>query len=91
MSVTDSANPSVRLLFFGRLADCIHPAEFSLPLESTSNVKQIFERVAEQHPELAKARSNYSIKAARNQALCDWETEVNAGDEIAFLPPVTGG
>ena len=31
------------------------------------------------------------MKAARNLAYCDWETVVNPGDEVAFMPPVAGG
>jgi len=32
-----------------------------------------------------------SIRVAINQNFCDWDTEIKDGDEIAFMPPVTGG
>ena len=31
------------------------------------------------------------IRAAINHAVVDDLTEINAGDEVAFFPPVTGG
>lgn len=32
-----------------------------------------------------------SVLMARNQQLCDIQTHVQSGDELAFFPPVTGG
>ena len=31
------------------------------------------------------------VRAARNRALCKDSERIEAGDEIAFFPPVTGG
>ncbi|CAD5271977.1 Molybdopterin synthase subunit MoaD [Alteromonas sp. 38] len=35
--------------------------------------------------------SNSNVLMARNQQLCDTKTLIQAGDELAFFPPVTGG
>jgi len=40
-------------------------------------------------PELAKYRS--SVVASRNQEFVAWDTVLHSGDEVAFLPPVSGG
>lgn len=32
-----------------------------------------------------------AIICAKNQQLCDANTAIAAGDEVAFFPPVTGG
>ncbi|MDO6569217.1 MoaD/ThiS family protein [Alteromonas sp. 1_MG-2023] len=37
------------------------------------------------------AGNNSSVLMARNQQLCDVNTHVESGDELAFFPPVTGG
>jgi molybdopterin synthase catalytic subunit len=31
------------------------------------------------------------VRAARNLAYCDWETPIEPGDEVAFMPPMAGG
>lgn len=32
-----------------------------------------------------------NLRVARNEELVPWETELSAGDEIVFIPPVAGG
>jgi molybdopterin converting factor subunit 1 len=32
-----------------------------------------------------------SLKVAINDAFCDWDTELKAGDSLVFIPPVAGG
>ena len=39
----------------------------------------------------ADSANNSSVLMARNQQLCDIQTHVQSGDELAFFPPVTGG
>ena len=32
-----------------------------------------------------------SVRVAINQTLVEWSSPLNDGDELAFLPPITGG
>lgn len=32
-----------------------------------------------------------ALRVAQNQVVCDWNTPLQAGAEVAFFPPVTGG
>jgi len=79
----------VRVLFFGRLKDIVGRAEDSAELNDGDRLEDLFARYGERFPELAAFRS--SVVASVNQVFADWRSPLAAGDEIAFLPPVSGG
>ena len=81
----------VKVLFFGRLKDVVGQPEESLDLNDNdaSTIEQLFALYSERIPELAKYRS--SVVASRNQEFAAWDTLLHSGDEVAFLPPVSGG
>jgi len=79
----------VRILFFGQLRELVGVAEESGELPAGATLAQVFERYAERFPKLAGFRN--SMVVSRNQEFAAWDTPVSAGDEIAFLPPVSGG
>ena len=79
----------VKVLFFGRLRELIGVAEEALELPERATLAQVFERYAERYPKLAGFRG--SMVVSRNQEFAAWDERVAAGDEIAFLPPVSGG
>ncbi len=79
----------VKVLFFGRLKDVVGQSEESLDLADSSTIEQLFALYSERIPELAKYRS--SVVASRNQEFASWDTPLHPGDEVAFLPPVSGG
>lgn len=79
----------VKVLFFGRLKDIIGQSEESLDLNEASTIEQLFALYSQRFPELAKYRS--SVVASRNQEFAAWNTPLHSGDEVAFLPPVSGG
>ena len=79
----------VKVLFFGRLKELIGHAEDSVEFADAATIEQLFALYAARHPELAKYRS--SVVASRNQEFAAWDTPLRSGDEVAFLPPVSGG
>ena len=78
-----------RVLFFGKLKELAGSAEQSVEIGSGATIADLFERFASQAPALAPFRS--SVVASRNQEFAPWSTVLEPGDEIAFLPPVSGG
>jgi len=78
-----------RVLFFGRLKEIAGAAEQSVELRSGATIADLFENFARRTPALASYRS--SVVASRNQEFAPWTTVLEPGDEIAFLPPVSGG
>jgi molybdopterin converting factor subunit 1 len=78
-----------RVLFFGRLKELAGGAEQSIEMGAGATIAELFDRFANQTPALASFRS--SVVASRNQEFASWNTVLEPGDEIAFLPPVSGG
>ncbi len=77
------------VLFFGRLKELVGHAEESLEIAEATTIEQLFGLYAVRLSELAKYRS--SVVASRNQEFAAWDTPLRTGDEVAFLPPVSGG
>lgn len=79
----------VKVLFFGRLKELSGQVEDSMEFADGGTIEQLFALYSTRIPELAKYRS--SVVASRNQEFAAWDTPLRSGDEIAFLPPVSGG
>src|SRR5271169_2219933 len=80
---------TAKVLFFGRLKELIGVGEDAYELRDGAAIEQIFAYYAARCPQLAAFRS--SVVASRNREFASWETPVHSGDEVAFLPPVSGG
>lgn len=79
----------VKVLFFGQLKDITTRSDDSLELQEGATLKDIFEHYAAQYPRLNALRSNIVI--ACNHHFAEVSTVVADGDEVALLPPVSGG
>jgi len=84
-----STTVRVKVLFFGRFRELTGLAEEAGDLPAGATLAQVFAHYAERYPKLAEFRA--SMVVSRNQEFAAWDTRVSAGDEIAFLPPVSGG
>jgi molybdopterin converting factor subunit 1 len=79
----------VKVLYFGRLKEVSGTTEESVELRDGSPIEELFRQCAAEKPELRKFRS--SLVAARNREFAAWDTPLRPGDEVGFLPPVSGG
>lgn len=79
----------VRVLFFGQLREIVGASEEKAELSEGARVEDLFERYGRRFPKLAEFRG--SIAPSLNQEYSDWRTPLAGGDEVAFLPPVSGG
>jgi molybdopterin synthase catalytic subunit len=79
----------VKVLFFGVLKDVVGKPEDLLDLAEGATVGGVFEEYARRFPPLREMAA--SIVPARNQEFSPVSTPVEDGDEVAFLPPVSGG
>ena len=80
---------NVRVLFFGAARDVVGQSEGNLALSSPANATMAFEKVLSTYPDLR--RFGRSLLFAVNQEYAPGDREVREGDELAVLPPVSGG
>ncbi len=79
----------VRVLFFGILKDLVGRAEDRLEVREGARLAAVFEHYAARVPRISQMQD--SIVLARNQEFTSPEAPLAEGDEIALLPPVSGG
>jgi len=80
---------SVRVLFFGAARDAVGADEADLRLDPPHTAANAFEQLLNIHPNLR--RFGKSLLFAVNQEYARPDREINAGDELAVFPPVSGG
>ncbi|MGN6347489.1 MAG: molybdopterin converting factor subunit 1 [Candidatus Nitrosocosmicus sp.] len=80
---------SISLLYFAFIKD-ITGVEFdSLELPSGISVKSLIEIILEKYPHLSKIIN--MIQVSVNYKVVDRDTLLKEGDEVALLPPISGG
>jgi len=78
-----------RVLFFGLLKDVVGTSAEVSEFAEGADLRTVFDAYASRHPRLRDLAG--SIVVARNQEFADLGTKIAEGDEIAFLPPMSGG
>jgi len=79
----------IRVLFFGLLKDFADPSEDVVDMPPGSTIESLFAHYVSRYPKLEGLAG--SIALARNQQFAQPGELLADGDEIAFLPPVSGG
>jgi sulfur-carrier protein len=83
-----------RILFFGRLSDIAGGAERDVQLPpSISTVMKLRQWLSNENSALGDALNRPNVRAAINKVLAPLRGDfpINDSDEIAFMPPVSGG
>jgi molybdopterin synthase catalytic subunit len=78
-----------KVLFFGVLKDLAGISAEETDFPAGADLRSVFDRYAERFPAVRAMAG--SIVVARNQEFADLSTKIEEGDEVAFLPPVSGG
>jgi molybdopterin converting factor subunit 1 len=80
------------VLLFGRLKDAFGAASIPLPA-GVATAAALRTKLAEANPDLSAMLLSKSVRIAVNQTLVADEaaTAISPADEIALLPPLSGG
>lgn len=80
---------AVRVRLFARLREQAGFETQALEVSPGSTLADVYESLRRKYPALEPDRE--SVRGAINQEFSDWDTVVSQGDEVAFIPPVSGG
>ena len=79
----------VRVLFFAGLREAVGHKEQVVELKAPASLGQLVERLRAERPEVA--RYGARLLVSLNEERRPLETPLADGDEVAFLPPMSGG
>src|SRR5574337_879042 len=80
---------NVKVLFFGQLRELVGASEESVELPTGASVADLIAHFQQRVPRWREFRP--SLAVAVNQEYADAAAPLRPGDEVAFLPPVSGG
>ena len=78
-----------RVLFFGALKDLVGRPSEEAEFPEGTDLRAVWDAYKARYPSLQDLSK--SIVVARNQEFAELSSKLDEGDEIAFLPPVSGG
>lgn len=82
----------IHVLSFGRLGELADSDHKEVRLSPTvSDITGLANYINSTEPALGEALFQPRVMVAVNQTLVGWDAVLGEGDEVAFLPPVTGG
>lgn len=79
----------MRLLFFAQLKDATKCDSVEIALPSPLDAESLWAKLLLQFPALAGHRA--SVRLARNGEYATAQTQFGNDDEVALIPPVSGG
>jgi molybdopterin converting factor subunit 1 len=79
----------VKVRLFARLRDLVGSGEFDRDVPDGATVRAVWDVLVREHPVIAPYAD--SLSCAVNVEYARMTTRVSEGDEVAFLPPVSGG
>ena len=80
---------AVRVRFFARLREQAGTEHETVELPAGTTLAGIYEILRRRHPTLGSDREG--VRVALNQEFVDWTAQAADGDELALIPPVSGG
>ena len=79
----------IEVLLFGAAADKAGTRKVSLEVDNAMTLREIWPLLADEHPGLSPMRDTLAF--AVNGEYATMEDVVGPNDEVAVLPPVSGG
>ena len=79
----------MRVLFFAQTRDAAGVPEMEMKISGSIGVREFWEKLAAVQPQLAAFQT--TTRLARNGEYANAKTKFSDDDEVALIPPVSGG
>ena len=79
----------IKVRLFARLRELVGAGELERDVPGDATVRTVWESLTREYPQIAEYAD--SMSCAVNIDYARMNTAVSEGDEVAFLPPVSGG
>ena len=79
----------ITIRLFARLREIAGSGELQRPLPAAATAQGAWDALAQEFPALVQYRA--VVSCAVNEQYARFDTPIADGDEVAFLPPVSGG
>ena len=81
----------ITVKFLASLKAIAEKEEEQIEVQSSISMDQLSDIISKTSPEMADIIRDNKIMISVNQEMADADTVIHDGDEVAFLPPFSGG
>ena len=81
----------IRVKFFASLKAIAEREEDHIEIENSISMDQLSEIISKISPKMGDIIRDKKVMISVNQEMADSDTIIHDGDEVAFLPPFSGG
>ena len=81
----------ITLKYFASLRDIAEKEEDSLDIENPITIDQLSDIISNTMPKMGEIIREKKVMISVNEEMASADTIIHDGDEVAFLPPFSGG
>ncbi|MFT4577354.1 MAG: molybdopterin synthase sulfur carrier subunit [Nitrospinales bacterium] len=81
----------ITVKFFASLKEIAKKEEEQIEIQSSISMDQLSDIISKTSPKMGEIIRDNKIMISVNQEMADADTVIHDGDEVAFLPPFSGG
>ena len=81
----------ITIKYFASLRDIAKKEEDSLDIENPISIDQLSDIISKTAPKMGAIIREKKVMISVNQEMASADTIIHDGDEVAFLPPFSGG
>ena len=81
----------IKVLFFASARELVGDSMTELDVDSPTTTAAVVDLLCERFPKLSLIRTTIAIAVNRIYTKLSEPVELKDGDEVAFLPPISGG